>query len=656
MDISKLKTESLDYEKTTYLNIDSSKRNYYPENVIESNLISLESNPITVTQDSSEVKIEIKNNNYAIGDKILIQNVEGYKKKLLSAITFINNFNYCVVNFSNHNLNENYLKYNDDFKISLSILDELDTSDRLIENIPLNSIVGVKKIYYPGDTNLTLSVDLVTVLSITEEDLNSNYFLIELPFDFISLSSTLTFDKIVEIKFLNIGNIYYSYLNSNYPIDYNQYQGYQEITKVETDYIYINTKVKSYVTLTSGGDYINISKITRIIEGFPYADDYTIQLKNNYTNIISIDLVSSEIPFVDLVVKSSGTKQNNKLYWKHLDDGDNIYSIELDEGNYNSSYLEEELLGKINKVERIGSTEKNPIYNLFEFEIGIIKKKITNQDLRILAFQKIPLPNSIAATTVTIDGVQFYKLTVTHTNNYLEVNDIIIIENCLQIGQVPEDQINTTHKIYEVNRSTGTYSFLINYANLESTSVSGNGGEDIVIKMKALVSFLFDKPDTIGEVLGFKDVGFKNAITNFSHITSNSDDYMYTNNLDSVGNLDINKNLITLRSKYNYMLMYLNDYENIVSNGISCFAKIQLCGDINKVLFNKHVCRNFEYPIDTLNELRVVFKYPDGSRVNFRNMENSFTLKIVEQITSNNLIGINSKMTSYNDTIKDLDL
>ena len=82
------------------------QRNYYPG--AESNLISLESNPITVTQDSSEVKIQIKNNNYSIGDKILIQNVEGYKK-LLSAITFINNFNYCVVNFSNHNLNENYL-------------------------------------------------------------------------------------------------------------------------------------------------------------------------------------------------------------------------------------------------------------------------------------------------------------------------------------------------------------------------------------------------------------------------------------------------------------------------------------------------------------------------------------------------------------------
>ena len=82
MDISKLKTESSNYEKITYLNIDSSKRNYYPENVIESNLISLESNPITVTQDSSEVKIQIKNNNYSIGDKMLIQNVEGYKKNI----------------------------------------------------------------------------------------------------------------------------------------------------------------------------------------------------------------------------------------------------------------------------------------------------------------------------------------------------------------------------------------------------------------------------------------------------------------------------------------------------------------------------------------------------------------------------------------------
>ena len=39
------------------------------------------------------------------------------------------------------------------------------------------------------------------------------------------------------------------------------------------------------------GVHQNEEKITKIIEGFPYADDNTIQLKNNYTNIISIDLV-----------------------------------------------------------------------------------------------------------------------------------------------------------------------------------------------------------------------------------------------------------------------------------------------------------------------------------------------------------------------------
>ena len=44
--------------------------------------------------------------------------------------------------------------------------------------------------------------------------------------------------------------------------------------------------------------------------------------------------------FISLkVFKNNSGKQNNKLYWQNLDDGDTVYSIEIDSGNYNATDL-----------------------------------------------------------------------------------------------------------------------------------------------------------------------------------------------------------------------------------------------------------------------------------------------------------------------------
>ena len=52
--------------------------------------------------------------------------------------------------------------------------------------------------------------------------------------------------------------------------------------------------------------------------------------------------------------------------------------------------------------------------------------------------------------------------------------------------------------------------------------------------------------------------------------------------------------------------------------------------------------------------MNIKFTYPDGNLVDFRNINHSFTLRIVEKIIKPINTGINSKDTSYFETVKNL--
>jgi hypothetical protein len=100
--------------------------------------------------------------------------------------------------------------------------------------------------------------------------------------------------------------------------------------------------------------------------------------------------------------------------------------------------------------------------------------------------------------------------------------------------------------------------------------------------------------------------------------------------------------------------MYLNDIELIYTNNKNtppAFAKILLNGNSGDILFNTFVKQpiyhnNINFPISNLYSLNIKFIYPDGNFVNFRNLNHSFTLKIIEEKIKNNVI--NSKYINYN--------
>jgi hypothetical protein len=190
------------------------------------------------------------------------------------------------------------------------------------------------------------------------------------------------------------------------------------------------------------------------------------------------------------------------------------------------------------------------------------------------------------------------------------------------------------------------------------TTLTDTGGGATTVKSKARISLLFNYPDTIGNIIGFKNVGQANAITPYKSTISNFDSYLNDTKLNTIGNVVNTSLLLNFTGKNNYYLLYLNDFElvNNNSNQLPAFAKILLSGSPGDILYNTFINYplEFDFPISTLNELKIRITYGDGTLPDFRNIDHSFTLKIIELVNYPKNTGINSKKTNFISTLKQL--
>jgi len=648
----------VDY-KTKLLNIDSKFRNKIPKNIYLTQQIKLPIDPIQTTKDSNIIKVNYPNHNLKIGDRIIIQNVHGNMKTQNNCLYFLNNYKYAILSFSNHNIPIDYLNYVDKYQISIEIINDIGSTTSY-SNIPINSIIGTQTVYLPSLINKIniIPLEILSILNVSSvEKLDNSYLLVELPYNAIVNGTTYYLvSDVLRVRMLSIGGIGLPYINSDFPINYERNQGYLEVVNTEQYYIYFKVSIISAQNDKSGGPNIQIMLITNTLPGYPNASSYSISIKKNFNNIVRIELISTEFPYIDFLIKSSGSNKNNKLYWKHYDDGNYIYQVEIPEGNYDTNSLISTISNNINLVKRIESTTEKPVYNIFNITIDSFTQKISFE-----AFKNNNLPNCITALISTINNINYVLLTFYHPSNLIEVNDTIVVSGASKIGTVIDAiYINKYHQIYEVNKTQQTYTVLLaplnELTNLTTIDLTGNGGPSIVVKTHAKVSFLFDKNDTIGTVLGFKNVGDKNAITPYSTITTNFDNYIQYTNFNNVGNIDNSTRLLNFSGSNYYILMYLNNFESILnsSNQPTAFAKILMSGNPGDIIFNSFINYplEFDFPIPYLNELDIYFTYPDGTLVDFRNIDHSFTLRIVEKIITPNNTGLNSKDTSVIETLK----
>jgi hypothetical protein len=651
-------------KKTTLLNIDSSHRNLYAKNIYNSDNKILPPNPLEFKINSNKININYPNHNLKIGDKIILQNVEGMTRIIGNNFFLVNNFKYLVIILENIGIDINYKKYVDSLYINIEIYGN-QTINNMIDNIPLNALLGINKIFITSDIpSIEEPTEIAKLLNVYQKifpnlnitdliNISNNVLFIELPYYYISQENNLiALNQVFKISYLHISGIELGYLNANYPINNNNYQSYHEVTNIINSNVFeIQVFIKPYMNIIGGGTKVQVMKIINTITGYPNANNYVITLKKSFNNVTNIELVSTEFPYIDLIIKKD---INDKLYWKHLNDGPYIYSVQIDEGSYNPSTLLLKIQNKINNVKRITSTDILTIYNIFNIEF-----ETNAQSIIFKSYENIKLPNSLLIKLETINNYEYYILRVIHKNNIIKIGDIITIsnaidttfkiqnENDLEFYLISSNYINGDKEIYNININDQTYDIILGLKEeiiadiVNNNNNESQGGDNIIVKIQAKISFLFDKLDTIGDVIGFKNVGDPSSITAFNSIISNKDPYIYSNNLDQVGNIiDYSSKFINLGGKYNYFLMYLNDIEYIYNNTLpSSFAKILLSGNPGDILFNTFVKYPNElysnvFPINTLTELTINFLYPDGKQINFRNIEHSFTIKIVEEINT----------------------
>jgi hypothetical protein len=652
--------------RTTLLNIDSSFRDTDPKNVYTATL-NMSPNSLYFTKDSNIVKINYPNHGLSIGDRIIIQNTQGSSTIVANSLYLFNEFNYLMINYKDIKIPINYKNYTNDIFINIEIYDDI-TMPSIINNIQINNFMGIQKIYVYSDISSTIPLLVTNYCKTNNIDINNDVVFIKLPFNYTNINNDyVIINQVFKISIMNIAGIPLGYINANYPINNYNYQSYQTVSNVNTNdpnNFYIQLNLVAYNTINGGGSNMQIMKISDVIIGYPYANDYNVILKKTFTNVVNIKLISTEFPYVDLIVKNN---INNKLYWQLFDDGLHEYSITVSEGMYSITTLIDTINKQLNTIERINSTSQNPIFNIFNVTCDVNTHKIIFN-----SYQYVTLYNALSVDILIIDNIQYYTLIIKHDNNYVKVGDTISISNANNVTvnnndtYITPDIINDTFTVYSINTSARTYTVILgNIDNifLYESDQRFYGGVNTQIKLQNKFSLLFNKSDTIGDILGFKNSGDKYAITPFQTTITNYDQYVYSNNLNSIGNLVTTNNFINLAGNYNYILMYLNniEYINLNNNLDAAFAKILLSGKQGDILFNTFVAQNDNiyakiFPIITLSFLSIKFLFPDGSSPDFRNINHSFTLRIDEEYMSSSTINLNSNHVPIYEEMKKLNV
>ena len=211
---------------------------------------------------------------------------------------------------------------------------------------------------------------------------------------------------------------------------------------------------------------------------------------------------------------------------------------------------------------------------------------------------------------------------------------------------ISADIINQEHEIVEVG-SIEQYSINLPLLNLSSTRTHTEGGVKCTILSPNIFRLRFNENDTVGEVLGFRDVGEDYAITKYSHELKNSEVYEEDVLFDQYGELITYTNNALKMFGDNYILMVIKQFSSLVDTGTieNAFAKILLTEKPGTILYNTFVSipKVFLEPLIELHELEFEFYSSDGSLYNFNGLDHSFTLEIVTELEDGLGTNISSK-------------
>jgi hypothetical protein len=226
-----------------------------------------------------------------------------------------------------------------------------------------------------------------------------------------------------------------------------------------------------------------------------------------------------------------------------------------------------------------------------------------------------------------------YILTINHLQHGMSLpGETILIQNAIEDSKIPAEVINGEHQVIEIV-DENNYKIKLPIFNLLTTGTSTGGGNNVNILIPDQMKMYFDKTDTIGELLGFRNPGALTSITPFSKKISSKNKYLFDIDTDSQGNSILIENNAINISGERYLIMDINRLNSIDSVGPikQFFSKLLLCDSPGNILYNSFVSttNNYEDPLIELAELEIKFRASDGSLFDFNGLEHSFTLEVV---------------------------
>lgn len=628
---------SLPRYKSNYIHIDTRTLQKKTKSINE-NYIQLDTNPIEYKLFSNKIKVYYENHNLSVTDKVSIIGVP-YVIKIYktytgaSPIFFIDSStnNYLTFDIP-HNLPEFDVNLNKFNPIGLEVeIQGIQGTNGFIGNIPLNTINKTHQIIIDDTDNNPL----VTY--------NSGRFYIKLIDNYDDGVSTSFVPDSTDVYNFTVIFKYYAgipinLINSEYPLSPDNLQGYHIITETTPNSFTfeLNKTANFFVTtsnvITYGMSDVCVAKVLEVIAGYPNLNNYSIIIGKVLLNVVIARLISTEFPNTEKNVKDCPINStNNKLYWQNLEDGDYLYSITIDNGVYSQEELSKYITDAIYNVEKVVTQTGYNNKNYIECTIDYNLNKSTFKGYKEAELYE-PFYNIVDVSTATR---VIYDIYINHPSHNLKVGEYITIKDAISDTDIPDYIFNKKHLIKEII-DADKYRIRVEHFNkLSPAATNTKGGTAVRILADCKFRLLFDKDDTIGELLAFRKVGEDYSITPYNNVITNKDlyeidllepeDYCYDD-----GPIIQNDNLL---NSDKYILMACNQLNHISSNGPikSFFAKILTTNDYNKTMYNTFVDAPFysHDPIAEISELEFTFYDKNGELYNFNRMNHSFTIELV---------------------------
>ncbi len=481
------------------------------------------------------------------------QNVQNIIRPILSNIMSNDSMN---INF---NLRYDYNNYTYINSLRFIVPESTNTETiSTIGNISLNLLNSVNRIYLASyDIENEYGIDLSLSIPVYYQ----NKFFIKLNKQFtkkvFEYSNPLGTGALmitvynesksdVTIKYHHYGGIPVSIINSE------STSGYNYVTQVQDNqYIIIDLDRTGYFDGYFGGDGVQIGTVTDLTSGYYQPNRYQIELDKVYSRIVMIKMINSIFPKTQTAFMNglSGGYRNNRLYWQNIDDGDIVYMIEIEQGNYEPFELKKEIEARIQNVMRVNQKK---ITNVKNYIIVDINEK-TNKVIFSNYNEYIPVDSITYVKQIKIININqnnnndpedlwylypsggYFKyfpnisstviknairILIYHPDNKLRIGDSITIKNSTNFENIPSVYFNQSHII--TNTMDDYYDILLFGINIDPMlNWSNRGGYDLRIYSQNVFRLRFDYLDTMGMELGFRDVGSSGSITPYRSVITN---------------------------------------------------------------------------------------------------------------------------------------